>query len=56
MEKLVYKTPSVQITKWSSQDIITTSGKGLAYIDNVVSAVGDDNVTKTISYGEIDKE
>lgn len=54
MNKKIYNTPVVTITKWMSEDIITTSG-GLS--SSTVTLASDTEVTgiTSVSYKEIDK-
>lgn len=51
MKKSSYIAPVVEITKWKTEDVITTSG--LASVTNVVSAIGDSNVTRSVNYTEL---
>lgn len=50
MKKLAYETPIVEVTKWNTSDIITTSG--LTASDTILSAsnIGDTNSTAVIDY------
>ena len=49
MKKITYHTPVVEITRWNTQDIITTSGNTLKRHDaSVVSNLGDSNVTVSV--------
>lgn len=52
MKKLAYTTPVVEVTKWESQDIITTSGLVSVSVDTV-STIGDANVTASVSYDDL---
>ena len=50
MKKSVYSTPVVEVTKWSSQDIITTSGL-VQNASTIVAEVGDKNLTASLDFG-----
>lgn len=52
MRKSAYTTPAVEITKWESQDIITTSGL-VQNSSSIVAEVGDSNVTASVVFGEL---
>jgi hypothetical protein len=53
MKKLSYTAPVVEITKWQTEDVITTSGGLVKAGTDVVASVGDSNVTRSISYGDL---
>lgn len=50
MKKSAYTAPYSEITRWETEDIITTSGEQLNAMDNVVANIGDTNYTEKVSY------
>lgn len=54
MKKITYNSPVIEVTVWEKADVITTSGQAITIVEpNVVSSLGDSNVTAKISYNEI---
>jgi hypothetical protein len=54
MKKLSYTAPSVEVTRWESQDIITTSvAAGLTADATSVAKIGDSNVTVSKDFADL---
>ncbi|MDY5577887.1 MAG: hypothetical protein SPF70_10565 [Lachnospiraceae bacterium] len=50
--KKIYETPAVTVTKWASQDVITTSGEIKSVSSALTINTVDSGIT-SVSYNEI---